>query len=60
MKEKNMWKQFEKTGSISDYLNFVACTKEDAHATYNEEGGQSGNTSKSNGYGINDHGSWRL
>lgn len=55
-----MWKQFEKTGSINDYLNFVACTKEEIHATYNEEGGQSGNTGESNGDGINGHAHWRL
>lgn len=60
MKQENMWKQFEKTGSISDYLNFVACTEEDAHATYVEEGGQSGNTSESDWFGINDYASWRL
>lgn len=60
MKQETMWKQFEKTGSINDYLNFVACTKEEIHATYNEEGGQSGNTGESNGDGINGHAHWRL
>ncbi|ROR26323.1 hypothetical protein EDD66_10845 [Mobilisporobacter senegalensis] len=60
MKQENMWKQFEKTGSISDYLNFVACTKEEGHATYVEEGGQSGNTSEGDWFGSNDYASWRL
>ncbi|BCN32312.1 hypothetical protein [Anaeromicropila herbilytica] len=23
------WQQFEKTGNISDYLNYTACTSED-------------------------------
>lgn len=23
------WEQFEKTGNISDYLNYTACTSED-------------------------------
>mgnify|MGYP000890501772 FL=1 len=58
MKQENMWKQFEKTGSINDYLNFVACTREEIHATYDKEGGQSGSTGESNWDGTSDYANW--
>lgn len=60
MKQKNTWEQFEKTGSINDYLKFVACTKEEVQANRSEEGGQIGSTINSNRNSINFYGRWRL
>lgn len=57
--DKN-WEQFEKTGKIHDYLSFVACTHEDKHGEYEEEGGKSGNADKSDWNGTDYHASWRL
>lgn len=60
MVKEDSWEQFEKTGKVHDYLSFVACTREEKHGTYEEEGGKIGNTDKSDGYGIDYHASWRL
>lgn len=29
-KRESYWRRFEKTGDIRDYLNYTACTREDA------------------------------
>lgn len=29
-KWESYWKRFEKTGDVRDYLNYTACTREDA------------------------------
>jgi hypothetical protein len=29
MKNCDYWKRFARTGSIDDYLNYIACTRED-------------------------------
>lgn len=31
------WEQFEKTGNISDYLNYTACTNEEAYLNHKDE-----------------------
>lgn len=60
MVEDARWEQFERTGKVDDYLSFVACTHEETHGTYEEEGGKSGNTDQSNRDGIGYHASWRV
>lgn len=63
MKKDNYWSEFEKSGNISDYLNYVACTSEhmdDAEEENNQvrEGGESGFTSDCNGNSAGFHASW--
>ncbi len=45
MRNPEYWKRFEKTGNISDYLNYIACTDENCTrhmAEEEEEGGFGG------------------
>ncbi|WP_312494979.1 hypothetical protein [Anaerosporobacter sp.] len=63
MKKDNYWSEFEKSGNISDYLNYVACTSEhmdDAEEENNQvrEGGESGFTSDCNGNSTGFNASW--
>lgn len=63
MKKENYWSEFEKSGNISDYLNYVACTSEqmnDVEVVNNQvrEGGESGFTSDCNGNSIGSNASW--
>ncbi len=63
MKNLEYWESFEKTGSISDYLNYTACTAEDytRHiVNENEEGGFSGNRIDCDGNGLISYAHWRL
>lgn len=63
MKKENYWSEFEKSGYISDYLNYVACTSEqinDVVEANNQvrEGGESGFTSGYNGNSTGCNASW--
>lgn len=58
MKQINFWEQFEKTGSVNDYLNFAACTEEELQEEERKEGGYSGFTTDSDRYGINGDAHW--
>lgn len=71
----NLWERFEKSGSINDYLNYIACTSEDSmtgKANYddciwqtsyvikNEEGGCIRDSIISNRDGFVSHANWGL
>jgi hypothetical protein len=63
MNKDNYWLDFEKSGYISDYLNYVACTSEHMDDTQEEnnqigEGGESGFTSYCDGNGTGGNASW--
>lgn len=63
MKKDNYWSEFEKSGNISDYLNYVACTSEqmnEVEEANNQvgEGGESGFTSDCNGNSTGCNASW--
>lgn len=60
---KKYWLEFEKSGFIEDYLNYVACTSEHMEDSENEneqieEGGECGFTSYSNGNGSGIDANW--
>lgn len=66
MNNLDYWKSFVKTGKIDDYLNYIACTKEEItedfdHVVSSKEEGDfhAGNSSR-DGDGIISHASWRL
>lgn len=63
MNKDSYWYEFEKSGYITDYLNYVACTSEHMDDTQEEnnqdrEGGESGFTSCCNGNGAGFDASW--
>lgn len=63
MNKDSYWYEFEKSGYIMDYLNYVACTSEHMDDTQeennqNREGGEGGFTSCSNGNGTGFNASW--
>ena len=64
MKNYDFWKDFAKTGKIDDYLNYIACTREesmdyDQVVKSKEEGGfHAGN--KCDGNSSISHAGWRL
>lgn len=63
MRNQEYWKRFEKTGYISDYLNYTACTAEDCTrqiANEVEEGGFRGGRIDCDGNGIISNANWRL
>lgn len=62
MNHLEYWKRFEETGSISDYLNYTACTLEDATWYRNDikEGGSIGDNNTYDRDGFISHANWRL
>jgi len=63
MKNLEHWNRFEKTGNISDYLNYTACTAEDCTRQIvkeNEEGGYGGDRIDCDGNGLISHANWGL
>lgn len=58
------WESFFKTGRIDDYLNYIACTREENLEEYdkvvesNEEGGYHAGANGSDGDGIISHAGW--
>lgn len=58
------WNNFVKTGKIDDYLNYIACTREESLDEYDqvvsskEEGGFRAGTSSRDGDGIIGHAGW--
>jgi hypothetical protein len=57
------WERFEKTGKINDYLNYLACTSEEAMSgeeNKNEEGGCISDSIVSNWDGFISHAHWGL
>lgn len=38
MSDKELWKLFEKTGSINDYLNYACTCESEYEEDYNHEG----------------------
>jgi hypothetical protein len=63
MRKKEYWERFEKSGSISDYLNYIACTAEDCArhiANDNKEGGFGGSRIDCDGTGIISDAHWGL
>ncbi|MDF2586877.1 MAG: hypothetical protein K0S41_718 [Anaerocolumna sp.] len=63
MKNINYWDRFAKTGNISDYLNYIACTSEESTqyiAKENEEGGYRGDSITCDGDSLISHANWRV
>lgn len=58
MDNSNLWKQFEVTGDITDYLKYTACTEEDRRAYTTKEGERGGNTDYGNWNGAGRHAGW--
>ncbi|CUH92021.1 MAG: hypothetical protein QM222_06665 [Bacillota bacterium] len=64
MKRYNYWKNFVKTGKIDDYLNYIACTREESMEEYDqvmsrkEEGGFRAGVDFSDGDGTISHAGW--
>ncbi len=58
------WERFIKTGKIDDYLNYIACTREENVDQYdkavnsNEEGGFSAGVNSRDGDGTVSHAGW--
>lgn len=59
------WERFVKTGRIDDYLNYIACTREENTEEYddrtvnrNEEGGFSAGVNSRDGDGTVSHAGW--
>ncbi len=65
MKNYDYWRDFVKTGRIDDYLNYIACTREEIVEEYRvvnnkEEGGFHAGSNNSDGNGAISHAGWRL
>jgi hypothetical protein len=66
MKNYDYWRDFAKTGRIDDYLNYIACTREESFEGYDnvvsskEEGGFHAGINNSDGNGSIGHAGWRL
>ncbi|NLY47747.1 MAG: hypothetical protein GX059_01805 [Clostridiales bacterium] len=66
MKSIDYWKDFIRTGRIDDYLNYIACTREegikdfDSEADGQEEGGLDAGINNRDGNGSIGHAGWRL
>lgn len=64
MKNYDYWKSFFKSGKIDDYLNYIACTREDIMEESNqlsskEEGGfHAGGSNNGDGNGTISHAGW--
>ncbi len=63
MKNYDYWRDFIKTGKIDDYLNYIACTREESMedmVNSKEEGGFRAGISNRDGNGSISHAGWRL
>lgn len=73
MKNYDFWKDFAKTGKIDDYLNYIACTREEDPDTSEamtkvreqsrvvfKEGGLIAGINYGDGNGSVGHAGWRL
>lgn len=64
MKKENYWLEFEKTGCIEDYLNYVACTSEQVYTEEvnmgKKEGGEYEFANDNNGNGTSLHANRRV
>lgn len=66
MKNYDYWRDFVQTGKIGDYLNYIACTREESFKDYDsvvnskEEGGFHAGSNNSDGNGSIGHAGWRL
>ena len=64
MKNFDYWKRFVRTGKIDDYLNYIACTKEEVMDSYmqfpdiKKEGGSVAGISYRDGNGPVSHAGW--
>ncbi|MDO5291937.1 MAG: hypothetical protein Q4F05_04220 [bacterium] len=58
MDNGNLWKQFETSGEITDYLKYTACTRESDSSYTTKEGERGGNTDYGNWNGVSRHASW--
>ncbi len=63
MKNYDYWKRFSKTGKINDYLNYIACTREEEIPeglvmNDDEESGICAGIDYSNGDGSIGHAGW--
>ena len=54
------WKEFEKTGNITDYLSYTACTSEESQHNNKKEGEHGGETNNRHRNGISLHAHWGL
>lgn len=59
------WKNFFQTGKIDDYLNYIACTREESYDDYSkvvdrEEGGYRSGINYRDGNGSISHAGWGL
>ncbi|MSS62536.1 hypothetical protein [Velocimicrobium porci] len=59
MNLSDYWKQFERTGSINDYLNY-ACASEEWQAQEKEESESLDESGNCTGNGLVSHACWRL
>lgn len=59
MNLSDYWKQFEQTGSISDYLNY-ACASEERQAQEKEESESLNESRNCTGNGFVGYARWRL
>lgn len=55
MIQLNLWEEFERTGRVNDYLNFLACTIEEPQIPGRKEGGYSGRTTDNDRDDTNSH-----
>ena len=59
MDNSYLWKQFETSGNINDYLKYTACTSEEDKQPTSKEGKRGGSTSDySNWNGVGRHAGW--
>lgn len=55
----DIWKLFEKTGNIDDYLSY-ACTSEESQSYGREEGGYGDESGDNHGNGVVGYAHWRV
>ena len=66
MKNYDYWKDFVMSGRIDDYLNYIACTREESFEEHNtsvnkkEEGGFHAGSNNRVGNGSIGHAGWGL
>lgn len=66
MKNYDYWRSFVRTGKIDDYLNYIACTREESYEDYDnivndkEDGGVNAGSNNRDRNGSFSHAGWRL
>lgn len=58
MEESSMWKRFEVSGDIMDYLSYTACTSEESMKCNTKEGERGVSTDYDHWNGVGHHASW--